>query len=640
MAYQKQTFTDYETALTAEHLRHIEQGIVDNEAAIANKLSADDLQVATDAALAQAKESGAFDGSDGYSPTVSVSKSGKVTTVTITDESGKKTATINDGTSVAVSSITETKIGDEVISNTVTFSDGTGFTVNNGVNGQDGEDYVLTESDKTEIAGLIDVIPDYVTTEAERLATLVQSRQNENTITFMLSSDVHLSLTNTNANQMLESVTHAGQAMGIIKELIHIDFSAILGDLIWDGDTNTVGLQTLREVHRLMGEHDFWTEGNHDCQYDGETITRQQKFANIGKWNSGAVYDSENRLGGYCYRDYADYKLRVICLNTCENTTGDFTISTQQIDWLTSALTDMPEEYFAIILSHYPLNWLGNTTTIVNTIKNYKSKILATFHGHCHNYLVAEIGDTGIYRIAVPNVNFYRNNEYGENGGTEYGDIENGEDVTYNKTADSAEDTAFCVFTLDMASGMMYADHYGAGYDREIQLSLGDDSYTNLVPTALDYDLDGIYNGVGYRNGYYSSTTAPYTSAASDGSCVTGLFRLDWFGENNDGKIKPPTVFIKGVTFDTINSHNRFGFFRDDTKVVTTTKKVNELSAYYTIETLAEQYYKLTPIMNGEVNAFYTAYNSGSWQGQITHFAISANGDGANMIVTFDEEIT
>ena len=37
------------------------------------------------------------DGTDGVSPTVTVSKSGKVTTITITDKSGTKTATINDG---------------------------------------------------------------------------------------------------------------------------------------------------------------------------------------------------------------------------------------------------------------------------------------------------------------------------------------------------------------------------------------------------------------------------------------------------------------------------------------------------------------------------------------------------------------
>lgn len=37
------------------------------------------------------------DGDDGFSPTVGVSKSGKVTTVTVVDKNGAKTATINDG---------------------------------------------------------------------------------------------------------------------------------------------------------------------------------------------------------------------------------------------------------------------------------------------------------------------------------------------------------------------------------------------------------------------------------------------------------------------------------------------------------------------------------------------------------------
>lgn len=83
---------------------------------ISGKLDASKLPEAIDTALAQAKASGEFDGKDGkdgkdgtngtngtdgtngVSPTVSVSKSGKVTTVSITDKNGTKTATINDGT--------------------------------------------------------------------------------------------------------------------------------------------------------------------------------------------------------------------------------------------------------------------------------------------------------------------------------------------------------------------------------------------------------------------------------------------------------------------------------------------------------------------------------------------------------------
>lgn len=67
-------------------------------------------------------------GADGVSPTVSVSKSGKVTTITITDKNGTKTATVNDGA--------------------------------DGAAGKDGKDYVLTTADKAEIVqGVVDEIP-------------------------------------------------------------------------------------------------------------------------------------------------------------------------------------------------------------------------------------------------------------------------------------------------------------------------------------------------------------------------------------------------------------------------------------------------------------------------------------------------
>ena len=70
--------------------------IVD-EKARNEKLDASKLPSAINTALAQAKASGEFDGAAGTSPTVSVIKFGKVTTISITDKNGTKTATINDG---------------------------------------------------------------------------------------------------------------------------------------------------------------------------------------------------------------------------------------------------------------------------------------------------------------------------------------------------------------------------------------------------------------------------------------------------------------------------------------------------------------------------------------------------------------
>lgn len=107
-------------------------------------ISQDDLQEATNKALAQAKESGEFDGADGAPGT-----------------NGK------DGTSVTVSSVSEsTESGG---TNVVTFSDGKKVNIKNGTNGTNGTngkdgapgytpvrgtDY-YTEADKTEMVNAV-----------------------------------------------------------------------------------------------------------------------------------------------------------------------------------------------------------------------------------------------------------------------------------------------------------------------------------------------------------------------------------------------------------------------------------------------------------------------------------------------------
>lgn len=81
-------------------------------------------------------------GEDGTSPTVSVSKSGTVTTVEITDTNGTKIITINDGengqdgASVTVQSVSEST--EDGGSNVVTFSDGKTITIKNGSKGSQG----------------------------------------------------------------------------------------------------------------------------------------------------------------------------------------------------------------------------------------------------------------------------------------------------------------------------------------------------------------------------------------------------------------------------------------------------------------------------------------------------------------------
>jgi hypothetical protein len=74
----------------------------------------------------------------------------------------------------------------------------------------------------------------------------------------------------------------------------------------------------------------------------------------------------------------------------------------------------------------------------------------------------------GIERFCIPNACFERSNEKGENDTTEVWDIEYGETTSYEKVEGTAKDTSFCAVTVDTVARKIYANCYGAGYDREI----------------------------------------------------------------------------------------------------------------------------------------------------------------------------
>lgn len=565
-------------------------------------------------------EAGA-DGADGISPTVSLSKSGKVTTLTVTDRTGSKSVEIMDG------------------------ADGSGDT------------------------GTADSVPDYVRTEAARVAAAVSACQNGNTVTLLACSDIHHSTVHTYADQMAESLLHCGQGMELVRRQVQVDFAAMLGDMIWDsGETADQAMAAMKEVNAALhgafsGIPNFRLKGNHDQLPSADTpLTEDQVYAHIGLYNRGGSFDYTNRAAGYCRRDLEEFNIRVIALNTSEGDDGGFSLSSAQIAWLTDAL-NVEDNWGCIILSHHPLDWGGTDSAVMNAVAAAGDKVICNIHGHVHNYKVDYLGSTGIRRIAVPNAAFYRTNEYGQNGGAENTEgIEFGEIVTYGKTADSAEDTAFCVITVDRVTGTVYAAHYGAGYDRTVTVDFSGDiedddptgdssdtedsgdtgdsgstggsgNYTNVVPTSYAYDLSGVFNGTGYMDGYYASTTEPYYQSSTDGSVVTGLIPYATTTSSGSSTYVPDTIYIKGITWDGSNSHHRIGLFNDKLECKGTPTP-DVLAGYFTITTLGDQYYKLEPIMNEDgTNVMAKA----GWY--YNYITVSGTGSGADLIVTMNEPI-
>lgn len=350
----------------------------------------------------------------------------------------------------------------------------------------------------------------YVLQESNRMSQLVSSRANDNTISFILMSDMHMMASGEYPNfkteaQVRESNLHAGQAAALIAQNVRIDFFGGLGDFAWGDKDTTIaqGIESIQDaMHLLEGitsqVDSFLIPGNHDTLYGSYDV------------NGQLLADSTiaELIGSYGYKDYDQHKIRVIYLNNSESegiNPDEFygiRMSPKQLQWFAQTLDLSGKadaaDWGILILSHMPLDW-GNIMPAANMVQAYlegeyfetihegvlirydfhgknQAKIIANFHGHLHAYTVdqvhyfnnGEVRKTNVKRISIPNAIFNRNNTYGNNEGPDSYGIEYGQEETWEKTVDSAEDTAFCVVTIDLEKMVIYVDCYGAGYDREI----------------------------------------------------------------------------------------------------------------------------------------------------------------------------
>ena len=144
-------------------------------------------------------------------------------------------------------------------------------------------------------------------------------------------------------------------------------------------------------------------------------------------------------------------------------------------------------------------------------------------------------------------------------------------------------------------------------------------TYTNMITEAEATDSNELYNGNGYKNGYYASSSSPYEG--TDAACVlTGLIPYD----GSYGVAELPSIYVKGATIDTSQSHVRFQLWKDDKTYINGIS----LTTNVTIETIADSYYKLTFASN--IRDTYGAFG---------YIRLSLLGTGDNLIVTVGEPI-
>ena len=366
----------------------------------------------------------------------------------------------------------------------------------------------------------------YVRSEVLEMVNKVRSVQASDSIVFIAMSDSHYpaeqTATISYANNKASTV-QANQAAKTIAYMLDIDFFTHLGDVCTGASTTTPDMLQ-SQIEGFLGyfreaKSDlpvFFAIGNHDNGvYYHKTVNDGTDYimSNEYMYNNFTAHSvssdtvmGNTAYGGYCYRDFNDKKLRVFLLNTCEESMyyredKGATLGSQRA-WLANALLDLNSKSDAadwgfIILCHYPADY-GATMPLSELFKAYVqsssitisiedgtsqtfsfsgkngAKFIAQFHGHVHNFKTSKLhsyatGSAVQYdanRICVPNVQFDRENYYTTVGN--YTDINFAEDVSYTKTANSANGTSFVVNVINPSEEKIYSFCYGAGYDRVI----------------------------------------------------------------------------------------------------------------------------------------------------------------------------
>ena len=583
-----------------------------------------------------------------------------------------------DGTSVTITSVVESEeSGGE---NVVTFSDGKTLTVRNGKDGSGDStpDYVVAEAKETAKKVLSHQSEDCFT-----LAWLsdlhIGSSYKINDV--WITDDTSV----IEAGQGLHEMSKTAPC-----DMLAIGGDLASGTIMTQHADGLEQLDTCMEYLRPVTFHTptLYLVGNHDdvpYRATADRLSRAEMFSRFGKKNllAGAVTNNLDKGCNYGYLDFDNRKMRIIYLDTHDKNGWESTncvngetadsaymnacnVSAKQLHWLANTALDFsekesPSNWGVIVLSHTQLDictgnrtytdatsgktYTYNTDNVITILMAYLSKgagsitlngetatydfsgmkekayLYGCINGHRHCYEYREYGSKKIPGITCPNT-------------CAYGERENPDGSIYPKTLGTRESTTFGVITIDRKNGKIYADNHGAGIDREWDVVVYS-AYKNLVPTATVV-TDGqppsteIYNGVGYKNNTRISSISSLPSA--DGYVTTGV--MIW--RENPGafsELKP--IYIKGATLDTSKSYVRMLFI---TNIGTEGMKSSRTlqggttgntgwETYFTIETLGDQYYKLTPIESAM-----------NWN-NVRYFMLSLYGSGENLIITVDEPI-
>lgn len=215
-------------------------------------------------------------------------------------------------------------------------------------------------------------IPEYIKAAALEVAKKVRAVQTDESITFIAMSDAHQLDT---SEDIVTGNKHAGMAAKALAYIMpNIDFACFLGDYTAGSNTTTIeeGKRHFAEINAdideaFSGIPQFRTVGNHDDLHysqsqNGTALTAEELYELVGQYNDDGITVMGSTTGGYCYRDFEDKHLRVICLNTSDYLSSG-AITDTQLKWFAQTALNFsgkasPSDWSFLVLGHHPMDWV------------------------------------------------------------------------------------------------------------------------------------------------------------------------------------------------------------------------------------------------------------------------------------------
>ena len=173
------------------------------------------------------------------------------------------------------------------------------------------------------------------------------------------------------------------------------------------------------------------------------------------------------------------------------------------------------------------------------------------------------------------------------------------------------------VTELYYANGIINIPDVSGNIEITITAAVYVPSYTNILPLALDPSTkSGVWDGKGYRNGAYVSSSKPFYG--TDAACwCTGAIAVQ----------PSDVIYVKGATLEG-SGHERLGAFSSYNGGCFWAKAYTALSGMATVTKLGNKYYKIV------LDSSHANYSG------IGYIMFSAQGTGDGVVVTKNEEIT